>query len=167
MTQDAAAQLRRADDLYWLGAAVRLAEQNVRDGGGPFGAIVVKDGQQVAVGQNRVTRDNDPTAHAEVEAIRAAGRALGTFDLSGTILYSSCEPCPLCLSAGLWGRVERIVFSANKMDAAAAGFDDHEFYELMATPRDGWTLPVVQELRTADASEPFELWGRFDGRVRY
>jgi guanine deaminase len=164
---DAAAELRHSSDLYWLGAAVRLAEQNVRDGGGPFGAIVVKDGQQVAIGQNRVTRDNDPTAHAEVEAIRAAGRALGTFLLSGTILYSSCEPCPLCLSAALWGRVDRIVFSANKMDAAAAGFDDHEFYELMAQPRDGWTLPVVQELRTADAGEPFELWGRNDGRVAY
>ncbi|GAA4176858.1 nucleoside deaminase [Gryllotalpicola koreensis] len=164
---DAAAELRRQADVYWLEAAVRLAEDNVRDGGGPFGAVIVKDGAQVAVGQNRVTRDNDPTAHAEVQAIRAAGRALGTFVLSGTTLYTSCEPCPLCLSAALWGRVDRVVYSANRLDAAAAGFDDHEFYELMASPRDGWTLPVVQELRTTDASEPFELWDRSAGRVEY
>jgi len=167
MSTDSAAEAPRTDDVFWLETAVRLAEDNVRDGGGPFGAIIVRDGQQIAAGQNRVTRDNDPTAHAEVEAIRAAGRTLGTFDLSGTTLYTSCEPCPLCLSAALWGRVDRVVYSANKMDAAAAGFDDHEFYELMSTPRDGWTMPVVQELRTADAGGPFEAWSRQDGKIRY
>ncbi|WP_022882517.1 nucleoside deaminase [Gryllotalpicola ginsengisoli] len=154
-------------DLRWLEAAVDLAAQNVRAGGGPFGAIVVRNGRRVSSGQNRVTRDNDPTAHAEVEAIRAAGRALGTFDLSGTVLYSSCEPCPLCISAALWGRVERVVFAANKHDAAAAGFDDSAFYELLATDRASWSMPRVEERRTADAAEPFLLWARDEGRIRY
>ncbi|HEY0249648.1 MAG TPA: nucleoside deaminase [Gryllotalpicola sp.] len=155
------------EDLRWLQEAVSLAEDNVRAGGGPFGAIIVQGGRRVAEGQNRVTRDNDPTAHAEVQAIRAAGRALGTFELRGTTLYTSCEPCPLCISAALWGRVDRVVYSANRMDAAAAGFDDHEFYELMETPRDDWALPRVDEVRTADARDPFELWRRFDGRIEY
>lgn len=154
-------------DHEWLARAVALAEQNIADGGGPFGALLVKDGVLVATGQNRVTRDNDPTAHAEVQAIRAAGQALGTFDLTGTTLYSSCEPCPLCISAALWGRVDRVVFAADREDAARAGFDDSEFYELFTRERQSWERPVVEEQRIEGAEAPFELWVKNESRVEY
>jgi guanine deaminase len=109
-------------DARWLDHAVRLAIENVAEGGGPFGALIVgPDGRLVAEGQNRVTRDLDPTAHAEVTAIRNSCLAIGDFSLAGHSLYTSCEPCPLCLSAALWARLDRVVFAANRDDAAAGG----------------------------------------------
>ena len=156
-----------ADDAAWLARAVELAVANVGAGGGPFGAVVVRAGALVAEGANSVTRDNDPTAHAEVNALRAAGRALGTFDLGGTTLYSSCEPCPLCLSASLWARVDRVVFAADRTDAADAGFDDGEFYDRLATERSTWSLPRVASLRIATATLPFEHWSVHATRVEY
>lgn len=158
---------RPADDAAWLARAVELAVANVRAGGGPFGAVVVRAGALVAEGANSVTRDNDPTAHAEVNALRAAGRALGTFDLGGTTLYSSCEPCPLCLSAALWARIDRVVFAADRHDAADAGFDDDEFYERLAADRDSWELPRVTEHRIETATLPFEHWSVHATRVEY
>lgn len=150
----------------WLARAVALATENVAEGGGPFGAVVVRDGALVAVGQNRVTRDNDPTAHAEVEAIRAAGRSLGTFALTGCTLYASCEPCPLCASAALWARLDRVVFAADRDDAAAAGFDDREFYALLGQDRSTWPTPVVRAT-TEGSTAPFDAWREQEDRTRY
>jgi guanine deaminase len=156
-----------AGDEQWLARAVQLATANVAAGGGPFAAVVVRDGVEVATGQNRVTRDLDPTAHAEVSAIRAACRAVGDFSLAGSVLYSSCEPCPMCLAAGLWARLDRIVYAADRDDAAKGGFDDREFYEMFARDRATWLSPVVSLLRIERSSEPFETWLANDNRTEY
>ena len=154
------------DDARWLDEAVRLATANVADGGGPFGAVVVRDGVVVGRGQNVVNRDLDPTAHAEVVAIRAACREVGDFSLAGCVLYTSCEPCPLCLSAALWARLDRVVYAADRDDAARGGFDDRRFYELFSTPRESWPLTVASN-RVATATEPFDAWLAKDDRTRY
>ncbi|MQA62752.1 MAG: nucleoside deaminase [Actinophytocola sp.] len=153
-------------DAHWLAFSVRLAKENVAAGGGPFGAIIVRDGQLVSTGTNRVTRDNDPTAHAEVTAIREAGRKLETFDLTGCELVTSCEPCPLCLSAALWARVDRIIYTADRYDAAKAGFDDLAFYDLFDTPREQWTTPV-QAIAIDNHTAPFDAWLANTERVAY
>ena len=115
--------------------AISLAEDNASSGnGGPFGAVIVKDGKVVAEGSNTVTVDNDPTAHAEVNAIRRACAVLGTFDLSGCELYTSCEPCPMCLAACYWAHISRVYYAAGRDDAAAAGFDDDMIYVEVAKP---------------------------------
>jgi len=150
----------------WLARAVELAVANVQEGGGPFGAVVVRDGELVSTGQNRVTPTLDPTAHAEVQAIRAACRELGTFTLAGCVLYSSCEPCPMCAAASLWARVDRVVYAADRDDAARGGFDDRAFYDLMATPRADWATPVVQ-VRPTDATAPFDAWLAKGDRAAY
>ncbi|WP_328293908.1 nucleoside deaminase [Kineococcus sp. NBC_00420] len=154
------------DDQKFLDLAVDLAVQNVADGGGPFGAVVVRDGVVIAQGQNRVTRDNDPTAHAEVQAIRAACQELGSFSLTGCTLYSSCEPCPMCLASALWSRVDRVLFAADRDDAARGGFDDRAFYELFDTPRSAWAVPVVQQ-RDGNSPAPFDAWLASVERVDY
>ncbi|MEW1959435.1 nucleoside deaminase [Kineococcus sp. NPDC059986] len=153
-------------DAEHLDLAVRLAVENVAAGGGPFGAVVVRDGVVVATGVNRVTAQNDPTAHAEVQAIRAACTALGTFSLAGATLYSSCEPCPMCLASSLWARVDRVLFAADRDDAARGGFDDRAFYELFETPRTEWSVPVQQH-RSPTAPAPFDAWLASVGRVDY
>jgi tRNA(Arg) A34 adenosine deaminase TadA len=158
---DAAEQDQRA-----LAEAIALAVDNVAAGGGPFGALVVRDGEVVATGVNQVTTTNDPTAHAEVVAIRAACQALGDFRLSGCVLVSSCEPCPLCLAAALWARVDRVIYAADRHDAARGGFDDRAFYELFATPRDQWAMPVTA-VPVATATGPFEAWLTKPDRVDY
>lgn len=150
----------------WLARAVALATANVADGGGPFGAVLVCSGEVVAEGQNRVTRDLDPTAHAEVTAIRAACTALGTFDLTGCTLYASCEPCPLCLSAALWARLDRVVYAADRDDAARGGFDDRTFHELFDRPRREWTMALTHA-PTAEASAPFDAWLAHAHRTAY
>jgi len=134
-----------------------LAVTNVDQGGGPFGAVVVKDGVVIATGVNQVTRNNDPTAHAEVVAIRAACQALGDFQLSGCDLYSSCEPCPMCLGAIFWARPSRVFFAATAADAAAAGFDDHFIYEQIAVPHSERTIPMMQ-VADEESCRPFERW---------
>ena len=153
-------------DPGYLAQAIALAQQNVAEGGGPFGAVIVRDGEVISTGQNRVTRDFDPTAHAEVVAIRAACQAVGDFSLAGATLYTSCEPCPLCLSASLWARLDRVVFAADRYDAARGGFDDLAFYELFATPRSEWDLPI-DSVRPDDASAPFDDWLAKEGRTDY
>ena len=153
-------------DEVWLERAVRLAVENVAAGGGPFGAVVVRDGVLVADGQNRVTRDLDPTAHAEVVAIRRACAALDDFSLAGCVLYASCEPCPLCLSAALWARVDRVVFSADRHDAARGGFDDEAFYRLFETERTAWPTPIEHAPHAA-AAAPFEAWLAAADRTAY
>ncbi len=153
------------DDL-WLARAVDLALANVADGGGPFGAVVVRDGVEVGVGQNRVTRDLDPTAHAEVLAIRSACSSLGDFSLAGCVLYTSCEPCPLCVAACLWARLDRVVYAADRHDAARGGFDDHEFYELFDRDRSTWPT-LVQPGAHAGSFAPFDAWLGKGDRTAY
>jgi tRNA(Arg) A34 adenosine deaminase TadA len=153
-------------DARRLAEAVALAVDNVAAGGGPFGALVVRDGAVVATGVNQVTTTNDPTAHAEVVAIRAACRALHDFRLTGCVLVSSCEPCPLCLAAALWARVDRVIYAADRHDAARGGFDDLAFYELFATPREQWPMRVVGA-PTPDATAPFAAWRAKSDRVDY
>ncbi|WP_248761784.1 nucleoside deaminase [Pseudarthrobacter sp. SSS035] len=149
----------------YLEQAIELAIRNVSDGGGPFGALVVTPDGRVHEGINRVTRDNDPTAHAEVVAIRAAAAAGATFDLSGAVLYTSCEPCPLCLSAALWARIDRVYFAADRHGAAAAGFDDAVFYEYFNGTRPE-LLPVAQTAIPA-SDAPFDAWRRNTKRKDY
>jgi guanine deaminase len=149
-----------------LRRAIEWAVRSVELGGGPFGAVVVHAGQVVGEGHNRVTLDCDPTAHAEVVALRAAAATLGRFDLAGCVLYSSCEPCPMCLGAAHWSRVERVVFAADRHDAAAAGFDDAALYEELQRELPERRLPLEQRLADVGRT-PFEAWARHAGRIAY
>lgn len=158
--------MRDDADRDWLSRAIELAVANVEAGGGPFGALVVRGGELVATGQNRVTRDLDPTAHAEVTAIREACGRIGDFSLAGCVLYASCEPCPLCLTAGLWARLDRVVYAADRHDAARSGFDDREFYELLEQDRSTWPSPVVAAEHPS-AWTPFEAWLAKPDRTPY
>lgn len=147
--------------------AIRLSLDKMREGcGGPFGAVVVKDGQIISRGWNRVTTANDPTAHAEVVAIREACAVLNSFSLQGCELYTSCEPCPMCLGAIYWSRVDRVFFAATRQDAAAAGFDDALFYEELAKAPGDRQLSTVQMLRK-QALAAFDEWKRMPGKVAY
>ncbi|MFJ3958286.1 nucleoside deaminase [Arthrobacter sp. NPDC090010] len=153
-----------------LAAAVQLATENVLNHGGPFGALVVTADGQRFEGVNRVTANNDPTAHAEVTAIRTACAALGTFDLSGATLYTSCEPCPMCLASALWARVSRVVFAADRHDAASVGFDDAVFYDYFEKPEARAMMPVVREELDADGPQrmdPFTTWNTLESRIDY
>ena len=154
------------DDARWISCAIELATANVANGGGPFGAVIVAGGRLVSRGQNRVTAILDPTAHAEVEAIRAACRALGDFSLAGATLYTSCEPCPMCQAAALWARVDRVVFAADRHDAARGGFDDREFYELVTRDRSTWPV-AIHAVRPANSTEPFDAWLANGARTEY
>lgn len=156
----------RGKDEEWLELAVALALRNIEEGGGPFGAVVARGGVLLAEGVNRVTATLDPTAHAEVVAIRAACVATGDFALEGTTLYASCEPCPLCLSAALWGHVGRVVFAATRHDAAAAGFDDARWHNLLSSSTDGWPFPI-ERVGVPSAAQPFEAWLAHAGRTPY
>lgn len=149
-----------------LARAVELAVTNVRRGGGPFAAVVVTSDGRVFEGSNRVTVDNDPTAHAEIAAIRTACRELSTFDLKGATLYASCEPCPMCLSAALWARVDAVYFAADRHDAALAGFDDAAFYDYIERRVEPSLMPVRQ-VDVASSSGPFEAWRAAANRVEY
>jgi tRNA(Arg) A34 adenosine deaminase TadA len=140
-----------------LRRAIALAVENVARGGGPFGAVVVRDGAIVGEGTNRVTIDNDPSAHAEVVAIRDACRRLGTFRLDGAVVYSSCEPCPMCWSAIQWSRAARLCFAAGQADAAEAGFDDAVFWREVAVPMAQRALPAGR-LLAERGREPFSAW---------
>ena len=146
--------------------AIQLAVDNIKNGGGPFGAVIVKDGKVIATGVNRVTASNDPTAHAEVSAIRAACEALGTFSLKGCDIYASCEPCPMCLGAIYWARLDHLYYGANKHDAAAAGFDDQFIYEELEQPIPSRHLKT-EMLLSNEAQEPFSVWKQYDKRTEY
>lgn len=147
--------------------AIRLARDHMLAGeGGPFGAIVVREGKIVGKGWNRVTTAKDPTAHAEIEAIRAACQHLGDFSLKGCEIYASCEPCPMCLAACHWARLDHVYFAGSREDAAAAGFDDSLLYrELAARPGDR-TLPTTSLLRE-EGAHLFSLWRAKSNRVLY
>jgi guanine deaminase len=154
-------------DRAFLARAVSLATLNVAEGGGPFGAIVVDAGGTVlGEGQNRVTRDLDPSAHAEVQAIRAACRTVGDFALPGATLYTSCEPCPMCMATTLWARIDRVFFAADRHDAARGGFDDRDFYDLFSRDRSTWDVHV-HTLRLPEAEQPFNVWLENQDRTDY
>ena len=146
--------------------AIQLAADNVLHGGGPFGAVIAREGEIVAEGVNRVTASCDPTAHAEVQAIRAAGAALGTYDLSGCSIYASCEPCPMCLGAIYWARLSHLYFAAGQRDAAVAGFDDAAIYREFALAPSLRRLPS-QVLLPAEGLRPFRLWAAQADKTPY
>ena len=150
----------------FLKQAIELAVENVRRDGGPFGALVVKNGVVIATGANQVTRTNDPTAHAEVVAIREACRVLGDFQLPGCDLYASCEPCPMCLGAIYWARPARVFFAATHTDAAAAGFDDALIYEQLRIPGSEREIPMLRVVDPS-SSEPFDEWVSKANRKKY
>ena len=146
--------------------AIQLANESVKNGGGPFGAVVVKDGKVVAGSSNSVTIDNDPTAHAEVNTIRKACSKLGTFDLSGCTIYTSCEPCPMCLGAIYWSRIGRIFYGNNRKDARAIDFADDFIYEELDKPMDERTVPIIPLLRD-EAMESFRMWSEKTDKTAY
>jgi guanine deaminase len=155
-----------ADHAAFLEQAVRLATQSIEHGGGPFGALVVQAGAVIATGINRVTLEHDPTAHAEIVALRAAARFLATPKLTGCILYCSCEPCPMCLGAILWARLDAAYYAADRRAAAAAGFDDERFYSTLAGGPNLTTTRLVP-LRIPTAAAPFEAWLAKADRIPY
>lgn len=147
--------------------AIRLSIEKMREGrGGPFGAVIVKEGQILSRGWNEVTTANDPTAHAEIMAIREACRKLGAFRLDGCELYASCEPCPMCLSAIYWARLDRLYFAATRQDAAAAGFDDELLYREIPLPFDQRQLATRQLLRE-QALPGFDEWKTKADKISY
>ena len=147
--------------------AIKKAEENIITGkGGPFGAVVVCDGKIIASAGNCVTSTNDPTAHAEVVAIREACKELNTFDLSGCEIYASCEPCPMCLGAIMWARIDKLYYAADRNDASRAGFDDELFYSELTLPVDKRMLAPTQLLRK-EANEVFDKWIEETDKISY
>ena len=154
-------------DQQFMRRAITLAEEKMRaNEGGPFGAVIVRDGSIVAEGHNRVTTANDPTAHAEIVAIRAACGALATFSLAGCEIYTSCEPCPMCLSAIYWARIDRVYYGNTRADAARIGFDDDHIYSELARPIGERAVPMSR-LLTEEAAAVFREWDRKPDKVRY
>lgn len=151
----------------YMRMAIALSEQNVAQGlGGPFGAVIVKGDQVVAASANTVVPSNDPTAHAEVSAIRLACQELNTYNLEGCVIYTSCEPCPMCLGAIYWARIEKIYYANTKSDAAAIGFDDQFIYEELDRPKEQRKLPVVEMLRD-EALGAFKAWETSVAKTHY
>ena len=151
----------------FMQAAIALSLEGMRSGrGGPFGAVVVKNGEIVGRGHNQVTSSNDPTAHAEIVAIRAACKTLKTFQLDGCDIYTSCEPCPMCLGAIYWARPARVFYGNTKADAAEIGFDDRFIYDELDLPLDRRTIPMTQLLRD-EAMEAFREWAAKVDKIEY
>ncbi len=146
--------------------AIELSENSVRNGGGPFGAVIAKDGEIVAEGSNKVTIDNDPTAHAEVCTIRKACQKLGTFDLSGCVIYTSCEPCPMCFGAIYWAHLDKIYYANDRKDAGKIGFDDDFIYEEIALEPQYRKKPSEILLRN-EAINAFKMWTLKDDKNEY
>jgi guanine deaminase len=154
-------------DNPFMARAIQLALENVRSGsGGPFGSVIVKDGDVVAEAANRVTATNDPTAHAEVLAIRQACQKLGLFELRGCHLYTSCEPCPMCLGAIYWARIDKVYFGSLAADAAKAGFDDSAIYAEIAQSHAQREIPMIQIMRE-EALAAFRAWEEKPGKILY
>ncbi len=146
--------------------AIELSIESVKNGGGPFGAVIVKDGEIISMSSNSVTKDNDPTAHAEVNAIRQAASKLGTFDLSGCEIYSSCEPCPMCLGAIYWAKIDTLYFANTKDDAKDIGFDDSFIYEEIQKPYEQRKMKITRMLRN-EALKAFQMWKEKEDKIEY
>jgi len=151
---------------HFLQAAIDLACQNVADGGGPFGALVVKDRRIIASSGNRVTPNQDPTAHAEVMAIRMACQQLGDFQLTDCTLYTSCEPCPMCLGAIYWARLKNVYYACSRLDAAKAGFDDSFIYDEIPKQPAQRTI-AMHYLELPESGSPFVAWNTLETKIRY
>lgn len=154
------------DDCKFMQMAIDLSIKNVANGGGPFGAVIVRDGKVIATGANRVTANNDPTAHAEVNAIREACAKEGCFKLEGCTCYTSCEPCPMCLSALYWAGVSRIVYGNTKEDAKAINFDDSFIYDEIAKPYALRSIPC-ENLMRSEALAGFRAWSEKEDKIEY
>ena len=146
--------------------AIELSENSVRNGGGPFGAVIAKDGEIIAEGSNKVTINNDPTAHAEVCAIRNACKILNTFELANCVIYTSCEPCPMCLGAIYWARISKIFYANDRKDAAEIGFDDDFIYKEIAIEPQYRKKPSEILLRN-EAINAFRMWTLKDDKTKY
>jgi len=153
-------------DREFMREAIRLANESVKNGGGPFGAVIVKDNEIIAGSSNSVTIDNDPTAHAEVNTIRQACKKLGTFDLSGCVIYTSCEPCPMCLGAIYWAKIDRIYYGNNRTDARNIDFADDFIYDELNRQFDERTIPIIPLLRD-EALQSFRLWQEKEDKTEY
>ena len=156
-----------SDPAPFLRRAVEISGEHMRAGlGGPFGAVIARDGEIIAEGSNCVTSANDPTAHAEVVAIREACQKLGTFDLSGCTIYASCEPCPMCLSAIYWARIGHIYYTNTREDAARIGFDDEHIYDEIAKPIAERSVPMTR-IAMSEAEQIFEEWLKKEDKIPY
>ena len=153
-------------EVRFMRRAIEIAARNAEVGGGPFGAVVVRGDEVVAEGVNLVTSNHDPTAHAEIVAIRRACEALGSFQLTGCEIYASCEPCPMCLGAIYWARPDRVYFAASRSDAAAAGFDDDLIYSEVARPPVDRVIPTIALLRE-EGQGPLRIWNGNPNRTPY
>ncbi|MEN8122894.1 MAG: nucleoside deaminase [Bacteroidota bacterium] len=150
----------------YMHEAINQSLLSVENGGGPFGAVIVKNGEIIASAANSVTQTNDPTAHAEVNAIRLASAKLNTFDLSGCEIYTSCEPCPMCLGAIYWARIDKIYYGNTKNDAKNIGFDDSFIYDEMKLPLDKRKVKAIQ-LEHNEAIKAFEKWQLKEDKINY
>lgn len=165
MVQEKAQQM--TPETQFMATAISLATENVVSGrGGPFGAVVVRGGEVVATGINQVTTSNDPTAHAEVVAIRNACKVLGSFKLDDCVVYTSCEPCPMCLAAIYWARCKAVFYGNSAADAAKIGFDDQLFYEELKRSNADRELPMMQWM-SQEAWESFSAWEKSPMRIEY
>ena len=153
-------------NIKFMRKAIALSVENINNGGGPFGAVVVKDGKIVSTGVNRVTANTDPTAHAEVNAIRKAAKKLGTFDLEGCDIYTSCEPCPMCLGAVYWAHLDKMYYGNTKTDAKNIGFDDSFIYDEIDLKPENRQIKTVQKL-PEEAIKAFEAWTLSVDKVNY
>ncbi|MFO7573989.1 MAG: nucleoside deaminase [Bacteroidales bacterium] len=153
-------------DIKYLKEAISIADENINDGGGPFGALIVKDDTVISASGNRVVNNCDPTAHAEVLAIRIAAEKLGSHILDGCLLYSSCEPCPMCLGAIYWSGIRRVVFAATRHDAAAAGFSDEHIYDEISLDTGQRSIEFIN-LEQEKGREVFRKWIDFPGKIPY
>lgn len=157
----------KTQDQRYLSRAIALSREHMDKGaGGPFGAVIVRDGQVLAEGWNQVTSSNDPTAHAEVVAIRRACEAVGDFSLEGATIYTSCEPCPMCLASAYWARVSRIVYANTRFDAAEIGFDDSLIYDEIPKPPPERIIPM-DHVPSLEAKAVFDSWAEKPDKVGY
>lgn len=153
-------------DKKFMQQAIDLSIESVKNGGGPFGAVIVKDGEVIAATSNSVTLTNDPTAHAEVNAIRFATKKLETFNLAGCEIYSSCEPCPMCLGAIYWAGIDKLYFANNKTDAKEIGFDDSFIYDEIATPYNKRKV-ITKQMMRSEALKAFKMWEENEDKIEY
>lgn len=166
MSQTCVISNKNMDNNQLMRRAIALSEESVRNGGGPFGAVIARHGVIIAEASNSVTIDNDPTAHAEVNCIRRAAERLGTFDLSGCEIFTSCEPCPMCLGAIYWAHLDKIYYANDRVDAAAIGFDDEFIYcefDLKPADRHKPMVPLLRE----EGKKAFAMWAQSDNKTEY
>jgi len=154
------------ENKKFMRKAITLSVNNIKNGGGPFGAVIVKDGKVVATGVNRVTANADPTAHAEVTAIRKASKKLKTHDLSGCIIYTSCEPCPMCLGAVYWAHLDKMYYGNTKTDAKNIGFDDSFIYDELDLKPESRKV-ITTQLLPDEAIKAFKMWNETEDKIEY